>query len=68
MDDLEVNFDKDSQSIEIQRNKESLETQRRDLWIRMLVAVSNDTRVSNFSTAQNWADKAVESFDKRFKV
>jgi hypothetical protein len=48
------------------REEEILRAQERDLWSRMLVAVSNDTRVTKIDTPLAWADRAVVEFNKRF--
>lgn len=49
------------------RMKFEQEKARRELWINTCIAVSGCSNTINSDTPINWADKALEAFDERFK-
>ena len=48
--------------------RELHEQQRRDLWMKVAVAVASSNNATSRSSMNNWADHAVAEFDKRFGI
>jgi len=47
--------------------KKDFESMRAELWCNVFVAYVSASNSTQVEGAKNWADRAVENFDKRFK-
>lgn len=57
----------DFEACRAQHRKDQIEGERRKLWCDVWVGVARDPNVNDFGTPADWADVAVEAFDKRFR-
>lgn len=51
-----------------ERMREARELQRRELWIKVAVAVAGANDCKEPSVPINWANQAVNAFDKKFPL
>ena len=47
--------------------QEEHEKQKRELWVKMLIAYAGSSNSTRYSVGAEWADKAVKSYDDRYK-